>query len=129
MGMLHYYNYPETEIFGFDEFLICQIRECAEIQPEHNNKLNEVIQKHFSGKNMVYISNRVNSYSLNPLTYVHTEKIPNLLASAMIPETKFMKKKKKNAKFERDFFDKPYEIFDNLNKAIEWAHTIVKNSN
>ncbi|HCY82643.1 MAG TPA: hypothetical protein DHV22_14155 [Xanthomarina gelatinilytica] len=126
MGMLHYYNYPETEIFVFDEFLICQIREGAEIHPEYNNKLNEVIQKHFSGKNMVYISNRVNSYSVNPLTYVHTEKIPNLLAIAMIPETELMKK---NAKFERDFFDKPYEIFDNLSKAIEWAHTIVKNSN
>lgn len=123
MGMLHYYNFPETEMFVFDEFLICQIREGAEILPEYNEKLNKVIQKHFTGKNMVYISNRVNSYSVNPLTYVETERIPNLIAIAMIPETELMKK---NAEFERDFFDKPYEIFDSLSKAIQWAHTIVK---
>ncbi|WP_417867619.1 hypothetical protein [Xanthomarina gelatinilytica] len=123
MGMLHYYNFPETEMFVFDEFLICQIREGAEIHPEYNEKLNKVIQKHFTGKNMVYISNRVNSYSVNPLTYVETERIPNLIAIAMIPETELMKK---NAEFERDFFDKPYEIFDSLSKAIQWAHTIVK---
>ncbi|HLV69611.1 MAG TPA: hypothetical protein VKY34_02805 [Xanthomarina sp.] len=123
MGMLHYYNFPETEMFVFDEFLICQIREGAEIHPEYNEKLNKVIQKHFTVKNMVYISNRVNSYSVNPLTYVETERIPNLIAIAMIPETELMKK---NAEFERDFFDKPYEIFDSLSKAIQWAHTIVK---
>ncbi|MCX7552163.1 hypothetical protein [Xanthomarina sp. F2636L] len=126
MGMIHYYNYPETEIFVFDEFLICQIREGAEIYPDHNLKLNDIIQTHFSGTNMVYISNRVNSYSVDPLTYVQTEKIPNLKAIAMIPETELMKK---SAEFERDFYDKPYEIFSCLSDAIEWTHQILKNCN
>lgn len=72
--MFFYYNFPETELFVFDEFLICQIREGAEIHPDHNVLLNEIIQKHFSGKNLAYISNRVNSYSVDPLTYVGAEK-------------------------------------------------------
>ncbi|SFN79828.1 hypothetical protein SAMN04487989_10474 [Bizionia echini] len=123
MGMFHYYSLPRAELFVFDEFLVCQIREGMEIHPEHNIKLNEIIQKHFTGKNIVYVSNRINSYSVDPLTYVETEKIPNLVAIAMIPDTPIMKQ---NAEYERNFFDKPYEIFDTLSEAIQWVHKIIK---
>ena len=58
MGMLYYYDLPETEIFVFDDLLISQIREGVEIQQEHNIKLNEIITKHFSDRRIVYISNR-----------------------------------------------------------------------
>lgn len=125
MGMFFYYNLPELEIFVLDEFLICQIREGTEIRQEHNVELNEIIQTHFSNKNMVYISNRINSYSVDPLTFVHIERIPNLLAIAVIPQTESMRK---NAEFERDFYDKPYEIFDNLSEAITWANNIIKST-
>lgn len=123
MGMFHYYSLPRAELFIFDAFLVCQIREGMEIHPEHNQKLNEIIQRHFTGKNIVYISNRVNSYSVDPLTYVETEKIPNLIAIAMVTETPIMKQ---NAEYERNFFDKPYEIFDSLSEAIQWVHNIIK---
>ncbi|WP_229736601.1 hypothetical protein [Bizionia arctica] len=123
--MFYYYDLPETEIFVFDEFLICQIYEGAEIHPDHNSKLNEIIHKHFYGRNMIYISNRVNSYSVDPLIYVLTEKIPNLLAIAMIPGSEIMRR---NAEFERDFYDKPYGIFNNLTEALEWSHGILKKS-
>ncbi|MEO8933768.1 MAG: hypothetical protein ABI295_05625 [Xanthomarina sp.] len=124
--MLYYYDLPQSEIFIFDDFLICQIREGATIKLEHHIKLNEIISKHFSDRRIVYISNRVNSYSIDPLTYVEIEKIPNLIAIAMIPETELMRK---NAEYERDFYDKPYEIFSNLSEAIAWAYSILKNEN
>jgi hypothetical protein len=79
-------------MFVFDEFLICQIKEGADIRPELNERLNKIIQIHFEGKNIVYISNRVNSYSADPLTYSETEKIPNLVAIAVVPETQLMRK-------------------------------------
>ncbi len=123
MGMFHYYDLPRAELFIFDEFLVCQIREGMEIHPEHSQKLNEIIQKHFTGKNIVYISNRVNSYSVDPLTYVETERIPNLVAIAMISESPLMKQ---NTEYELDFFDKPYKIFNSLSKAVEWVNTILK---
>lgn len=122
MGLFQYYNLPRAELFVFDEFLVCQIREGENIHPEHNKNLNAIIQKHFLGKNIVYISNRVKSYSVDPLTYVETEKIPNLVAIAMVPETEAMRK---NAEYERNFYDKPYEIFDTLSEAIQWVHKIL----
>lgn len=122
MGIIKYYNFEDGELFVFDQFIINQIKEGVVIQPEHNDILNDAIQRHFSGKNMIYISNRVKSYSVNPLTYSETEKIPNLIAIAIIPRTKLMRR---NAEYEKKFFEKPYEIFDNLSNAIEWAHELL----
>lgn len=122
MGIIEYYNFDDFELFVFDEFIINQIKEGVAIQPEHNAIINDTVQRHFSGKNMIYISNRVKSYSVNPFIYPELEKIPNLVAIALIPKTKLMMK---SAEFERKFFDKPYEIFDNLSNAIEWAHKLL----
>ena len=123
MGIIKYYNFDDSELFIFDEFIINQIKEGSVIEPHHNDKLNEIIQKHFSGKNIVYISNRVKSYSVNPLTYKDTSKIPNLVAIAMIPKPEIMRK---NAEYEKKFFDTPYEIFDSLSRSIEWVHHLLK---
>ncbi|WP_142785765.1 hypothetical protein [Changchengzhania lutea] len=123
MGMFHYYSLPNSEIFIFDEFLIAQIREGVTIQPEHNEKLNDIIERHFSEKNMVYISNRVNSYSVNPLVYRETEKIPNLVAIAIVPETSMMRE---SAEYEQKFYEKPYEIFDTLSEAVQWVQSVLQ---
>lgn len=126
MGMIHYYNVEDGEFFVFDEFLICQISEGVNVTPEHSEILNHAIKKHFQGKDLVYISNRVNSYSVDPLTYVETERIPNLIAIAMVPDDDVMQK---NAEYERNFYDKPYEIFNNLSEAIEWSHKMIQDHN
>ncbi|WP_179345272.1 hypothetical protein [Winogradskyella ursingii] len=122
MGIIKYYDFKDSECFIFDEFIINQIKEGVVIEPHHNDKLNEVIQEHFSGKDMVYVSNRVKSYSVNPLVYPETKQIPNLIAIAMIPLTETMRK---SAQYEKQFFDKPYQIFDSLSKAIQWVHQIL----
>ena len=122
MGIIKYYNFEDFEVFVFDEFIINQVKEGVVVQPKHNDILNDTVQRHFSGKNMVYISNRVKSYSVNPLIYPEAEKIPNLVAIALIPKTKLMRR---NAEYEREFFDKPYEIFDTLSEAIQWSHKLI----
>lgn len=123
MGIIKYRDLKDSEVFIFDAFIINQFKEGVVIGPRHNDILNDCVKEHFSGKNMVYISNRVKSYSVNPLIYSETEKIPNLMAIAMIPLTETMRS---NAEYERQFFDKPYEIFDSLSAAIKWVHSILK---
>jgi hypothetical protein len=125
MGIIKYYKSKDTECFIFDDFIINQVKEGVTIEPKHNEELNKIIQNHFSGKDMVYISNRVKSYSVNPLTYSHTKEIPNLIAIAIIPKTSIMRK---NAQYERNFYDKPYEIFDTLTEAINWVKKIKPNN-
>ncbi len=124
MGIIKYYDLDETEIFIFDEFIINQIKEGVEITAEHKELLNDLIKEHFSGRNMVYVSNRAKSYSVNPLIYPETSKIPNLIAIAMIPKTDLMRQ---NALYEKEFFPKPYEIFERLTDAIDWVGTVIDN--
>jgi len=126
MRIISYFDLEDAELFIFDEFIINQVKEGVTIEPHHNEILNEYIQKFYSGENMVYVSNRVKSYSVNPMIYPEAEKIPNLIAMAIIPDTHVMRK---NAEFEKEFYDKPYEIFDHLTDAIRWVHKIVGQQN
>lgn len=125
MGIIKYINLEDCEVFIFDEFIINQVKEGVVIEPKHNDILNDIVQEFFSGKNMVYVSNRAKSYSVNPLIYPEAEKIPNLIAIAMIPKTTTMRK---NAEYEKKFYEKPYEIFDGLKEAIKWVDRIISES-
>ena len=117
--MLHYYDLGISEVFIHENFLINQIREGKHIEPKHVELLEEVIKKHFAVKNVVYISNRVHSYSINPLTYGHVASIKNLVALAIIATNE---KAKKAAEFERGFYSKPFKIVDTLTEAVAWTY-------
>ena len=125
MGIIKYLNLDDSEVFIFDAFIINQIKEGVIIEPSHNDLLNDVVQEYFSGKDMVYISNRAKSYSVNPLIYPEAEKIPNLIAIAIIPKTENMRK---SAEFESQFYDKPYKIFERLHDAVIWVDSIITHS-
>jgi|TARA_R110002124_G_scaffold266473_2_gene433382 hypothetical protein len=118
MGMFHYYEFKESEVFIFDNFLVNQIKEGVTVVPAHNEKLRKVIDEHFANKKMVYISNRVFNYAVDPLTYLDTSKIHNLVAMAIVAKTELAKS---NAKLESLFYKKKFEIFDTLSEAMAWV--------
>ncbi|MEL6812946.1 MAG: hypothetical protein AAFP76_16600 [Bacteroidota bacterium] len=126
MSMFHYYDLGYAEAFIFDQFLINQIREGVTITPRHNKKLEEIIDKHFKNRPVVYISNRINSYAVNPITYIDTSKIHNLLAMAIVADTDI---NKKNAIYESSFYKKPFQVFETLSEAMAWVHQIIRESN
>jgi hypothetical protein len=67
MGMFHYYDIGHAEVFIFDDFLIKQVREGELVDKEETLEFKVILNEHFKGKNMAYISNRVFSYAVNPL--------------------------------------------------------------
>ena len=126
MGLFHYYDIGHAEIFVFDDFLIKQVKEGATIDMEETEEFKVILEAHFNKKNMAYISNRVTSYSVNPLVYKEAEKISNMVAIAIIPATEKMRA---SAKYESQFYDKPFGIFDTLSEAIKWVHKIIEKEN
>lgn len=122
MSMFHYYNFPHCEAFIFDNFLITQIREGITITPEHNQELRQIIDLHFSNKNVVYISNRYFSYAVDPLTYLETSKIHNLLAIAIVTDSDISKS---NALLESMFYKKKFAIFPTLSEAMGWVNGVI----
>ena len=126
MGIINYYNISHAEVFVFDDFLIKQVKEGVKIDLEETEELKLILDEHFKNKKMAYISNRVTSYSVNPLVYKEVEKMSNLVAIAIIPKDEKMRQ---SAEFERQFFNKPFEIFENLSDAIQWVQKIILNEN
>lgn len=122
MSIFHYYDFPHCEVFVFDDFLVTQIKEGVLITPENNKELRAVIDLHFTHKNVVYISNRYFSYAVDPLTYLGTSKIHNLLAIAIVAKDDI---KKSNAELESMFYKKKYKIFATLSEAMSWVQNVV----
>lgn len=122
MGMIKHYSLEDADIFIFDHYLIIQIHEGVTVEAPHDKEINKIVHKHFAGKDMVYISNRVKSYTVDPLIYPRVELIPNMLAIAIVPKTAAMRK---SAEFESAFYDKPFKIFDSLTAAIKWVDTLI----
>lgn len=110
------------EMLIFDSYVIVTINEGITISPKHNIELNNVVETYFRNKKFVYISHRKNSYAVDPATYIETSKIENLKGFAVVSKDY---KAKSNAEVEKLFLTKPYEIFDDMTKAIAWKNSIL----
>lgn len=124
--MLHYHDLGISEVFVHENFLINQIREGKHVQPEHVELLQNVIDQHFSKRKLVYISNRINSYSVDPLTYGFAGTIENLVAMAIVVSSE---SKRKAAQFEKDFYKKSFGIFSTLAEAVSWSYQVLGKPN
>jgi len=109
----------------YDDFMVTNINEGVHLLPKHNKVLVDIAESHFKGKPFVYITHRINSYSVDPKIYYETSKIRNLAGFAVVSD-KF--KAKSNAEVEKMFFSKPYEIFGNLEEAKQWSKSILSNT-
>ncbi len=118
MSMFHYYDFKDSEVFIFDNFLVNQIKQGVTVTPEHNQQLRDVLDKHFGNKKVVYISNRYYNYAVDPLTYLETSKIHNLVAMAIVADTTIAKS---NAALESMFYKKKFEVFETLSEAMAWV--------
>ena len=107
----------------YDNYVVVVINEGVNITPDHNNVLVEVTNTHFLDKPFVYITHRINSYSVDPKIYYETSKIENLKGFAVVSENY---KAKVNAEIEKMFFKKPFETFNKMENAFTWAINLIK---
>jgi len=73
-------------------------------------------------KPFIIISNRINSYSVNPTDYKYLERVPSLRGIAIVYHTE---SSKKAATLEAAFFNKPFELFDNIIDAYTWGEKLL----
>jgi hypothetical protein len=107
----------------YDHYLVVVVKEGIHIVPKHNDVLIEVANTHFFDKPFIYITNRINSYSVDPKIYLETAKIENLKGFAVVSNNY---QAKVNAQIEQLFFTKPFEIFTTTEEAFNWADDTIK---
>lgn len=116
-------KYDFCKIHIYKNYMVVTINEGETITPDHNKVLLNIVDTFFKNKKFVYITNRKNSYAVDPAIYYETSKIENLIGFAVVSK---VYKAKSNAAVEKLFLNKAFEIFNTLPEAITWAKQLHK---
>ena len=112
---------PFGTVTVYNHYIVVVMNEGITVRPDFNSVLEDIAITHFSDKNFVYISHRLNSYSVDPNIYFKTSQIDNLIGFAVVLGNKI---RLDNLAVEKMFLSKPFKSFKALNKAIEWAEEL-----
>ncbi|PQJ21419.1 hypothetical protein [Nonlabens xylanidelens] len=118
MKSIKHYDIGYADIFIFKLYLIVQVKEGYSVEVDDIDIFHALIENHFSDQKFIYISNRVYSYSVNPLIYPKVAAVENLIGMAVVADNGI---KIKTASFEKNFLSKPFIICSTLDEAIIWA--------
>ena len=113
-------DYGDIELF--DNYLIATMHQGITVKPEYNQELVTLATTHFSGKPFAYITNRKNSYAVDPSIYYKTSKIENLVAFAVVSKNPIAEK---TVAVEKIFLDKPFQLFTEMDEAINWVSDVL----
>jgi len=101
---------------------ICVVNDGETITIEKNKRLTSYVLNHFKDQPFVFITNRVNSFAVDPMIYVDASNVDTLLAVGVVT-SHFGSLQ--SCKVEKIFCTKPFETFYKLENAINWANKIV----
>lgn len=103
----------------FEGYFIGRIYDGVNAGPDFVNELSGLIQKHYHGKPVIYISDRVNSYSLDPIATMDLIERNNIRFAGVIT---YSQRQKRTYPFEERFIDGITMCnFDSLDAALSWA--------
>lgn len=110
-------------IYFYDNILVMEGKENSIFSIKTSLFILLKVIKMVGTKPVVYISNRVNSYSVDPNDYKYLEMIPNLKGIATVSYNNITKS---SAKLEQKFFKKPFRDFESLDDAKFWAMEVLE---
>ncbi|SHJ54429.1 hypothetical protein [Aquimarina spongiae] len=111
--------------YCYDHFMISEINEGVIVDLKMTLEVTNTLTKKYYGrkKPFVYITNRVNSYSMDPTIHFETAKmLPNTLGYAIVT---YDKTNTDVANLEKAFLKIPIQIFHSLDQAVQWAESII----
>lgn len=121
----------ETEIGRFDYYHNCIVGEINEgVKATYETAIEPLqvgAQVFGYGKDFIYISHRINSYSVDLNGYREAASIfPKFKGFAIVTKSK---RTRALANLERLFMKQPIRVFDNLESAFKWTDEFLKNKN
>ncbi len=115
---------PFCTVSFFKNYMITTINTGEVITIKNSRILNDLAYNHFNDNSFFYISNRVNSYSVDPNIYSVTSKY--IMGYAIVSNSELAIA---NAKFEGNFTEIPFRIFTSIEKAVSWVEEVLSESN
>ncbi|MEE2772801.1 MAG: hypothetical protein VX712_11340 [Bacteroidota bacterium] len=111
-----------TTLKFYKNFVVSTVHENSNLDESEIQELKDVIIDYYQNRPFVYISNRLHSYSVNPLIYVNLVQL-NLLKGICIVCEDF--NRLQTANFERQFATMPFDLFQDLEEAKAWAKGLI----
>lgn len=106
----------------YDNYMISTIREGVVFDKDHLERFYTIFDTYYSNKPVAYISNRVYDYTVDPTCYIKGSEYKNLVAMAIWCHSE---SSYNTAKFEKNFYSRPFDIFYNLEDAKDWIFEIL----
>tara|TARA_R100001369_G_scaffold20091_1_gene36794 strand:- start:296001 stop:296384 length:384 start_codon:yes stop_codon:yes gene_type:complete len=108
-----------------NNILIAELNEGILLDISHNRELLKIGRETFNNEAYGYISNRTNSYSVNPMIHLESANVENLAAIAVVSTNTIVKQ---NTIIEKQFFrhSRSFEVFETLEEAIHWMENQLK---
>ncbi|AGC76260.1 hypothetical protein LX97_00927 [Nonlabens dokdonensis] len=120
-------NYSFGNFYFFDGFVVSEIKEGVDFSWELAKPIIQEVESFYNtkGSDIVYISNRVNSYNVKPVDWLKfTAFAFKLKGYAIVVDSHI---KGRNAKFESLFIPVKFKVFDDLVHSILWAAHLNEN--
>ena len=109
-------------VYFYDAVVITEFNEGVNVSYVTGIQLLMECMKHIGTKPFTVISNRVNSYSVQPTDYKYLERVPNLKGIAIVTKDAVSAA---NAMLESKFYSKAFAVFDSVKTACEWGQRIL----
>lgn len=106
----------------YNNYAICNVNEGETICIEKCDKQTKAILDYFQSKPFVYITHRINSYAVDPTIYKETSNVKSLAGFAVVSASTIALQA---AQVEKLFLKKPFEVFNDLQHAVNWANSIL----
>lgn len=107
-----------------EKVLINEMHEGALLDVETNRRILQIGCENFGKEIFGYISNRINSYAVNPMVYRESAEHPQLKAIAVVSENPMVRE---SARLEQQFYTNKnhFEIFSSLEEAKIWMKEVI----
>ncbi|WP_062055610.1 hypothetical protein [Aquimarina longa] len=112
------YDLEIGKIVFYKNYLIIEVAEGICFDYEKAKQISRLTDLHYKNHSFGYISNRVNSYSLEPIDYMRIKNIfPNMIAFAAVI---YNKSQKASIRIENMFYQDGIASFESLEEAVKW---------
>ncbi len=98
--------------------VVATVKEGILIEIEHVAEIHEVFGKYYFDRNFGYIDNRINQHAINLSPELYNIRYPKMVCLAIVCYTESCLK---NARFEKSFYNWPFEVFKSLEDAEQWV--------
>lgn len=117
------YNLSFCDIEIYEDFVINTMKEGITAVPNYHSLLKIAVNQFFANKPFVYISNRINSYAIDPEILTKMCGIENLVGFGVVSDAP---QQKMQVQLEEMFFKKEIHLFSKMNDALIWKSKVIE---